>query len=179
MYIIIFQNVVIEHYPQAVVYLFGSTVNGLGFKGCDIDAYVETGLAKTDHASDVYNVESLERNQMIKAVQDLTHGLRKNSNVVNVQGISGARVPIVKFDHQATNLSVDLSFKNRMAVLNTEFIRLCIEFDTRVRPVMMCIRYWASVHELSGGGQGGRPWKITNYALTMMIIFFLQVSLPI
>ena len=37
------QESVSELYPKAKVYLFGSTVNGLGFKGCDIDSYVETG----------------------------------------------------------------------------------------------------------------------------------------
>ena len=37
------QTSVSELYPKAMVYLFGSTVNGLGFKGCDIDSYVETG----------------------------------------------------------------------------------------------------------------------------------------
>ena len=112
---------------------------------------------------------------MRKAVQKITHSLRKNSNVVNVCGIPNARVPIVKFVHFKTALSCDLSFKNRMGVLNSKFIRLCSEFDSRIRPVMICIRYWASIYELSGGGHGGRPWKITNYALTMLIIFYLQV----
>ena len=120
-------------------------------------------------------MKSMEREEMRKAVQKITHSLRKNTNVVNVCGIPNARVPIVKFVHFKTALSCDLSFKNRMAVLNSEFIRLCIELDSRIRPVMICIRYWASIYELSGGGHGGRPWKITNYALTMLIIFYLQV----
>ena len=37
------QSTVAELYPNCVVYLFGSTVNGLGFKGCDIDAFVDLG----------------------------------------------------------------------------------------------------------------------------------------
>ena len=37
------QNAVSDLYPNCVVYLFGSTVNGLGFKGCDIDAFVDLG----------------------------------------------------------------------------------------------------------------------------------------
>ena len=62
-----------------------------------------------------------------------------------------------------------------MAVMNTEFIRLCVQADSRIRTVMVAIRYWASIYGLSGGGRGGRTWKITNYALTMLIIFYLQV----
>ena len=122
-------------------------------------------------------MESLAKGNQIRAVTKMTKNLRKNTSVVNVHCIPNARVPIVKFAHAETSLSCDLSFKNRMAVLNTEFIRLCIESDSRIRSVMMTIRYWASRYELSGGGHGGRPWKITNYALTMMIIFYLQVSI--
>ena len=122
-------------------------------------------------------MESLAKGNQIRAVTKMTKNLRKNTSVVNVHCIPNARVPIVKFAHADTSLSCDLSFKNRMAVLNTEFIRLCIESDSRIRSVMMTIRYWASRYELSGGGHGGRPWKITNYALTMMIIFYLQVSI--
>ena len=60
-----------------------------------------------------------------------------------------------------------------MAVLNTDFIRLCVEADSRIRIVMISIRYWASRNGLSGGGSRG--WKFTNYALSMLIIFYLQV----
>ena len=90
-------------------------------------------------------------------------------------GVPAARVPIVKFIHIKTALSVDLSFRNPMAVLNTDFIRLCVEADSRIRIVMISIRYWASRNGLSGGGSRG--WKFTNYALSMLIIFYLQVIL--
>ena len=38
-----FQSSINELYPDCIVYLFGSTVNGLGFKGCDIDAFMDLG----------------------------------------------------------------------------------------------------------------------------------------
>ena len=38
-----FQSAICELYPSCIVYLFGSTVNGLGFKGCDIDAFMDLG----------------------------------------------------------------------------------------------------------------------------------------
>ena len=95
-------------------------------------------------------MESLAKGNQIRAVTKMTKNLRKNTSVVNVHCIPNARVPIVKFAHAETSLSCDLSFKNRMAVLNTEFIRLCIESDSRIRSVMMTIRYWASRYDLSG-----------------------------
>ena len=42
--IFLFQNTLSELYPNCAVRLYGSTVNGLGFKGADIDAYVDLGM---------------------------------------------------------------------------------------------------------------------------------------
>lgn len=39
-----FQKTLSTLYPQCSVHLYGSTVNGLGFKGSDIDAYVDLGM---------------------------------------------------------------------------------------------------------------------------------------
>ena len=120
---------------------------------------------------------SISREEQKKACDIITKQLRTfRANVVcNVMGIPAARVPIVKFVHMKTGLSCDLSFKNPMAVMNTEFIRMCVQADSRIRTVMVAIRYWAATYGLSGGGRGGRTWKITNYALTMLIIFYMQV----
>lgn len=62
-----------------------------------------------------------------------------------------------------------------MAVLNTEFIRFLGELEPRFRPLAVTLRYWATkCGRLSGGGGG----KITNYAFTMLVIFFLQTRQP-
>ena len=136
------------------------------------------GLQKPEETPKGIKCTSISRELQTKACSSITKQLRtQRSKVVgNVHGIPQARVPIVKFVHLKTGLSIDLSFKNQMAVMNTEFIRCCVSFDSRVRLVMVAVRYWASKYDLSGGGKGGRSWKITNYALTLLIIFYLQVS---
>lgn len=125
-----------------------------------------------------YHQLSLSRDEQRKAGSRITKQLRTLPKhlVANVHGVLNARVPIVKFIHLKTGLSVDLSFKNKMSVLNTEFMRLCVEADARIRHIMVGVRYWAARHGLSGGGRGGRTWKITNYALTLLVIFYLQVT---
>ena len=122
--------------------------------------------------------ESIPRTTQETAGGQISRQLRqlKENIVANVISVPKARVPIVKFFHLSSGLSCDLSFKNKMAVMNTEFIRLCVEADCRVRVVMVAVRYWASIYGLSGGGRGGRTWKITNYALTLLVIFYLQVK---
>jgi DNA polymerase sigma len=123
-------------------------------------------------------MSSIPRENQEDAARNVAKMLRNMRNVVTeVWCILSARVPIIKFVHVKTGLSCDLSFKNQMAVMNTEFIRLCVEADSRIRILMVSIRFWALKYELSGGGKGGRMWRITNYALTLLIIFYLQVIL--
>jgi DNA polymerase sigma len=43
-----------------------------------------------------------------------------------------------------------------------------LSLDKRVRPVILFVKHWASLHELTG------PSNITNYALTWLVIFYLQ-----
>ena len=83
--------------------------------------------------------------------------------------IISARVPILKFIHRPTGIHCDISFKNRMSVQNTAFIRHCTEVDSRVRPLMLAVRYFAKHYSLAGGGGG---MKMSSYALTMIIITF-------
>lgn len=136
------------------------------------------GLSCSDVKTSRSDQLSLSREEQRKAGSRITKQLRTLPKhlVANVLGVLNARVPIVKFIHVKTGLSVDLSFKNKMSVLNTEFIRLCVEADSRIRYVMVGVRYWAARQDLSGGGRGGRTWKITNYALTLLVIFYLQVG---
>ena len=97
------------------------------------------------------------------------------TQICRMTAILGARVPILKFVHRPTGIHCDISFKNRLSVKNTEYIRLCLETDTRVRPVLVGARFWAKHHELAGGGGG---MKMSSYALTILVITYLQQLHP-
>lgn len=43
-----------------------------------------------------------------------------------------------------------------------------MSLDVRVRPVILFLKHWAALHKLTG------PSNITNYALTWLVIFYLQ-----
>ena len=156
----IIQNIATQEFGRATkVYLFGSTFSGLGMKGCDIDVYVET------------NIKNFSESE---AVQRMANRLKTfQSSFENVVDIPNARVPIVKFSHIQTSLRCDISFKNQLSVLNTQFIKSCMDYDPRIRPITMCIRFWAMKYNLSGNGL---EQKVNNYALTLMIIFYLQTQ---
>ena len=87
----------------------------------------------------------------------------------------GARIPIVRFVHVESNLKCDLSFHNMMSVMNSKFLKMCQQADPRINTLMIVIKFWAEFQELSGSSSGrDRYRKMSNYALYILVIFFLQ-----
>lgn len=82
--------------------------------------------------------------------------------------IPNAKTPIIKFRHAPTNIFCDISFKNSLGVCNSQLIKHYLSLDVRLKPLVIIIKFWAQLSGIAGTG------KISNYALTMLIIFFLQ-----
>jgi hypothetical protein len=61
----------------------------------------------------------------------------------------------------------------QMSVMNTSFIDLAWKYDPRLRPLLMFLRYWSKNNCISGGGKGS---KITSYAYSMLVFFYLQTE---
>ncbi|CAO2584620.1 Speckle targeted PIP5K1A-regulated poly(A) polymerase, partial [Lemmus lemmus] len=97
--------------------------------------------------------------------------------VYRVQTVPCARRPVVKFCHRPSGLHGDVSLSNRLALYNSRFLNLCSEMDGRVRPLVYTIRCWAQHNGLSGYHPGGGP-LLNNYALTLLVIYFLQTRDP-
>ncbi|CAB4061830.1 MTPAP [Lepeophtheirus salmonis] len=134
---------------------FGSSVNSFGSCDSDLDMVINfSSLEKNDDsASQLY-------------FHDIVPGIR------NVQSISNARVPILKYHHQLLNLECDLSASSLSGVFMSELLYLYGEMDSRVRPLVLVIRRWAKEYGLV---TNTRPTKMfTNFTITLLVIFFLQ-----
>ncbi|XP_072776240.1 speckle targeted PIP5K1A-regulated poly(A) polymerase isoform X2 [Taeniopygia guttata] len=97
--------------------------------------------------------------------------------VRGVRAVPGARRPVVKFSHKQSGLAGDVCLDNRLALFNTQFLRLCADADPRVRPLGYAVRLWAGGQRLAGNRAGGGP-LLTNYALTLLLVLFLQSRSP-
>lgn len=165
-------------FSGCVIYPFGSSVSGLGFPGCDLDIFLDLGephQITSPNSSLMKDVPiTMTEQQKVKSAMKV---LREIPQCSRLQPVLGARVPILKFIHRPTGIHCDISFKNRASVRNTEYIRFCLEMDRRVRPLMVAVRYLTRHYNLTGGGGG---LKMSNYALTMCVILYLQqLSEPI
>ncbi|KAM6160048.1 speckle targeted PIP5K1A-regulated poly(A) polymerase [Erethizon dorsatum] len=93
--------------------------------------------------------------------------------VYRVHSVPSARRPVVKFCHRPSGLHGDVSLGNRLALHNSRFLSLCSELDGRVRPLVYTVRCWVQGRGLAGTGP-----LLSNYALTLLVVYFLQTRDP-
>jgi len=88
--------------------------------------------------------------------------------------VSSARVPVLKLQHRATGIDIDLieGSTNRMGLLNTQLLRDYASADPRVRPLMLAVKRWAAARCVSVSSNG----TLSTYCWMMMVVFFLQVA---
>ncbi|XP_068002131.1 poly(A) RNA polymerase, mitochondrial isoform X2 [Melanerpes formicivorus] len=173
------------YFPDSTVKPFGSSVNTFGKLGCDVDMFLDFHDTKK-HAAKVRKgpfemefqmkrlpSERLATQKILSVIGDCLDNF--GPGCVNVQKILNARCPLVKFSHQPTGFQCDLSVSNSIAIRSTELLYIYGCLDPRVRALVFTIRCWARVHGLTNSVPGS--W-ITNFSLTMMVMFFLQKRSP-
>lgn len=103
---------------------------------------------------------------------EVTNILLKNELFYNIVPVAKARVPIIKFVHEPTQICCDLSF-NGLGYYNSLLIKHYLSFDPRIRPLMILVKYWAKCCRITVNTVRNNR-NLTNYALVMLVIFYLQ-----
>ncbi|KAF8948151.1 hypothetical protein BGZ47_006259 [Haplosporangium gracile] len=136
--------------PHAEVCLFGSFESGLSTLTSDADFTV-------------LNFRDLGR----EPIHELASNLQA-SGWGPIKTIANARVPIVSFTGHG--IRCDMSINQPMGVFNSQLINAYQRIDSRFLDIWFGLRTLADKNGILGGSTG----YLSSYALTMMLIVFLQ-----
>ncbi|KZC05808.1 Poly(A) RNA polymerase, mitochondrial, partial [Dufourea novaeangliae] len=154
-------------FPTLSVLPFGSSVTGFGLLKCDLDLVSKQNLMY--YYKQYSYTERGEQQQFLKLLAYIAS--KFIPGISNTQCILEARVPIIKFHNRLTHLYCDLSSTHLTAFHMSEILFTYGQFDPRVKPLVYTIRTWAKSQKLTNDSPG--RW-ISNFSLTLMIIFYLQ-----
>eukprot|EP00928_Gymnodinium_smaydae_P073587 TRINITY_DN56778_c0_g1_i2.p1 TRINITY_DN56778_c0_g1~~TRINITY_DN56778_c0_g1_i2.p1 ORF type:complete len:473 (+),score=21.65 TRINITY_DN56778_c0_g1_i2:78-1496(+) len=141
---------------------FGSSVNGFGSKGGDIDVVAFEDSSRCTSSSDSRSV--------LRALE-AAFRQQRDFNVKEAVLSSRVRVPILKLRFAGTH-DVDLSVNNVSPLPNTRLLRSYVALDTRVAQLGVLVKIWAKRLGCSGASKG----HLSPYALILMAIYFMQVT---
>ncbi|KAG9267965.1 poly(A) RNA polymerase, mitochondrial [Astyanax mexicanus] len=178
------RDIAAAYFPDCIIRPFGSTVNSFGKLGCDLDMFLDLDAvsghdqSKGSGLSLEYQVKrgASERNVTQSILSVIGECVDVFSpGCVGVQKILNARCPLVRFSHQPSSFRCDLTANNRVAMKSSEMLFIYGSLDERLRFLVFTIRYWARAHGITNSFPGA--W-ITNFSLTMLVVFFLQQRTP-
>ncbi|KAG0025514.1 hypothetical protein BGZ81_007101 [Podila clonocystis] len=141
---------------------FGSYVTGLGDNNSDVDICVY---------SDFFQPQAMHSD-----VSFLASWLQHECQMFEVNAITDAKVPIVKFVDNMTSIHCDLNVQHPLGITNSELIKNYIDIDERLPVFLMLLKYFAKCHSILDASQG----YLCSYALILMgIVFFQEQAKPI
>ena len=127
---------------------FGSAESGLSLKGGDFDLCLQ--------------ISDANEKKILKKIG----GMLRGQGMEEVQIITGAKVPIVKFIDPRSGLHVDISINNSLALHNTRLLSSYAKSDSRVKELAICVKHWALHRNISDSVKG----TLSSYAWSILVI---------
>eukprot|EP00897_Mesotaenium_endlicherianum_P002966 jgi/Mesen1/2698/ME000167S01843 len=151
-------QLVARSWAHAKLFLFGSCANAFGVRDSDIDVCLSVDDPQASKANLIARMANILRSDGMQNVQALTH----------------ARVPVVKFMDAGTGISCDICVNNMLAVANTKLLHDYAQVDRRLRQLAYLVKHWAKQRQINETYRG----TLSSYAYVLMCIFFLQQRRP-
>jgi DNA polymerase sigma len=106
----------------------------------------------------------------VQALIDVRNAIRHIAVNQNMEGIFGARVPLLKFKDNESQIECDISINNTTGIPNSKLTRLYCEIDQRVHIMIKYLRHIFKQSGLLFSDQG----CLSTYSIILMVIAFLQ-----
>ena len=145
------QNVIQGAFPNTQLQYFGSQLSKTLTPSSDLD------LA-------VLNIDVAD------PLSVLAEHIRTAGIATYLEVISNAKVPIIKFDHRETGISVDIVVNNNDGIVTGKLIQRYIREYPPLRPLIFVLKLFLSQRKLNDTYKGG----IGSFVLSVMIVSFLQ-----
>lgn len=151
------KKLVEKKWPTASLHVFGSFETKLYLPTSDIDLVVLSAPG-----GEVY-----ERPNHLRR---LANWLVKARIAENIQVITSARVPIIKFIDRVTKINVDISFNKPTGLIAAQVVKSYIEKMPALRPLVVFIKHFLNMRGMNEVYLGG----LGSYSIICMVISFLQ-----
>lgn len=94
--------------------------------------------------------------------------------MLEVQALTHARVPIVKFRDHVSGIACDVCVNNMLAVANTSLLFTYAQIDGRLRQLAFAVKHWAKRRQVNETYRG----TLSSYAYVLMCIHYMQGRAP-
>ena len=146
-----------ESLPEGTeLHVFGSSKNGFGAPNSDLDmclALPPGGTLPDPALAMGVLAEDLEKEGMHDVNARLT-----------------ARIPIIMFEDNITDMECDISLQNPLAVRNTGLLATYAHCDPRVRELAYAVKRWVKAREINSPSDG----TLSSYGYILMLLHYLQ-----
>lgn len=154
-------NIINKLWPTATVHVFGSQMTKILTPTSDLD------VAVLNVPMD--NVDSVG---MTDALTKLADDIKNEDGFATyVEAITHAKVPIVKLDHSASGISVDICINNDSGLRTGAMIRKLVREFPPLRPLTIVLKIFLSQRGMNDTYSGG----IGSFVLCAIISSFLQM----
>ncbi|ORY84948.1 hypothetical protein BCR37DRAFT_345340, partial [Protomyces lactucae-debilis] len=153
------RRLVTAKWPTASVHAFGSFETRLYLPTSDIDLVL---LSSGQPGDPVY--------EQPKHLKKLAHLLVKAGIARDIQVITSARVPIIKFVDKLTQIHVDISFNKPTGLVAAGVVKRYCQQMPALRPLVIFIKHFLNMRGMNEVYLGG----LGSYAITCLVISFLQ-----
>ncbi|CAF1026262.1 unnamed protein product [Adineta steineri] len=148
-------------YPSCCAHAYGSSDNGFALRQSDLDICVE--------------LKDNDKESSITILGNLYQKIKSNSSMfINVEFVSDTRIPVIRLIHSQSDIEIDISLNNLLALENTRLLKTYTKIDSRVSELgymLKCLTKTCDIADVSRG-------TLSSYAYILMLIHFLQQIQP-